>query len=1181
MEEVVIERMAPSSLKKMSGSGAGKEGNYASLKESTSLDVFTSDDLGLTLLPGPQTQTTDEGEKVQAAIGRHTKICTTKQQENSQPRSFRLDERWHPVTRRSTVDESLGGSCYLGLSKGVERYSTTGSHDDDAVVRPDKCCSGIQGKRDLKRNDFSSLTETFSKNDGDGHHYEKNPIPKHSGPTHASFLAKERREVECDILFDSANQMFKEEVKNIGLNEASGSLGSVVGNKYDSGRQSDTTACENSLEYGFCGSKGKKSENLLRTSSSGNLGMTTKPTTDHSLSTSYPLSCSNNSVERPRCSARPHERQFTYPAVTGRNNESHSASAFLAPVELQGSRKARATAPQQALNSSQLSPQLILKQPQASRNLHAASPKKVSKPVKQLKRSWTRHFPPGSKNLPSRSLNSDHAHPSSATLSFSIGSKTHSNFLRACFAYENRCKFLAHLNPRTLAISPPIHIETSSRASYGLKCHTFDNRANTGIVQSHLKAGIKRSKSLPEFCLPHLSSIMDQQPGHQANQFPTPPTEPHALGDNSQYLGSNHTLLPPNHEAHPVRGETHGDMNRPLMGMHYENMQGDFSQLSQSLANPNMGAPTHRYENMQGDFSELSQSLADPNMGAPTHRYPPVQLLVHGSNNETRIDYPVATNHDFRDSNGERLYTTAEYMTVVERCNDLSRRNDIHAEALNHARARDQISQAKIKEQERTIINLRQKSETTKTAKPPKEGVKTKSSGNGSVASTVEWARKSHPIARQQNTNARSASLDSSPMQLTDKIDGTLLESGANMLTMFSPTQGQHASVPALATGFPATQATPIPAPYCGSFQPGAQYAPGPYNPVYPPDLVYPPYPQQLGQYSFPVFQPVHSFQNQGNQFQQSPGYHSVESYQQLPQLFASHAIPAAAQAEASTVGVKRKREAEPDAVQGVKRQQQPVGSQPGVSPEKAVDNDHASSEAWRKRSEKTLGWLEGFNPYQHKSNDTQQLSAIPSASLSQASPLPALAAQAPMRLIAPTPGKAPKKTTQKSPNKRKEPMSTAERKVAKAQYNKTYRESKKGIKRNERMQAAETGEASEATSPPSNADSNEDGLHDSVEEEIDGNDQISISDDDDLWEGSSIPEETTTHLANGEITDHNDLGDPSGLSAEDLAWATEQENLLMLEDGPTDQAVENATEGIAQRITKVENEESEESEAE
>ena len=1155
MEEVVIERMAPSSLKKMSGSGARKEGNYASSNESTSLDVSTSDDLGLTLLPGPQTQKKVERAKEQAAVGRHSNICTTEPQEDGQPRVLELDGLWHPVKRRSIVDESIGGSFYFGLSNGVERYSCNGSHDDDAVVRPDECCSGIQGKRDLKRNDFSLSTERLSKDIRDGLvKRDRDLIAKQSGATHASSLAKKGRETDPDLLFNSSNQMLKAEVKIIGLSEANGSLESVVGNKHDSGRKSDSTACENSLKYEFCGSKGKKSENLLRIYSSANLGMTfTKPITDNTLSTSYHLSRPNDSVKRPHHSARLSENQFTCPAITERENHSHIASAFLAPVELQGSSKVTAPAYQQALNSLQLSPQQILKQPQASRNLHAAPPKKVSKPVKQLKRSWTRHFPIGSKDLPSRGLNSDHAHTSSATLSFLIGSETHSSSLKTYFARENRCKLLAYPNPRTLATSPLLPIKTFSRASYGSKRHTFDNRSDTGIVQSRSKAGNKRSNSLPELCLPHQTSIMYQQHRHQANQFSTPPTEPYALGDNSQYPGSNHTFLAPNQEAHPGLGEIHGDINMPLMGIPYPNMQGNFSQPSQSLANPNMGAPTYGY--------------------------PPIQLPVHGSDNQTLIDYPVSTNDGFPDSNSERLYTTAECMALANQCIDQSRRLQVHSQALDNARERDRISQAKIKEQERMIVALRQKSETTKTAKPPKKGGKTKSSGNGSVASTINWARQSYPIAGQQNTNARSASLDSSPIQLRDQNDNTFLESGADILTMFSPTQSQPASVPAVATGLP-TQATPFQAPYSGSFQPGPEYLLGLHHPAHPSNPVYSPYPHPLGQYFYPGSLAEDPFLNQETQFQQSSAHYSAENYQQSPQFPVPPALPAAAQAEASTTGIKRKREAEPDVAQAVKRQQQPVESQPGVSrQEETAEKDHDGSEAWRKMSQKPLDWLQGFHPYQHKSNDRQQQFGTPSASLPQANPLPALAAQAPMGLIAPTPGKAPRKTTQKTPNKRREPKSAAEKKAAKARHNKNYRESTKEKKRIEKMQATENGEASGTASPPFNADNDEDGLHDSVEEENDGNDQISISDDDDLFDGSSIPEETTTHDATEESYNNTDPENPLGLSAEDLAWITEEENRLMLEDEPTDQAVEDATEETIERITEVEDEESEESE--
>ena len=1155
MEEVLIERMAPSSLKKMSGSGTRKEGNYASSNESTSLDVFTSDDLGLTLLPGPQTQKRDEKEKVQAAIGRHTNICTAEQQEDGQPRPLELDGRWHPVKRRSIVDESIDGSYYFELSKGVERHTSTGSHDDDAVLQPNERCSGVQGEHDLKRNDFSLSTETLSKDIGDGHHHDRNAIPKYSCATHASFLAKEGREIERDLLFTLSNQMFKEEGRNIGLNEANGSLDSVVGNKQDSGMKNDTTACENSLKYEFCGSKSKKSENLLRKSSSGNLGMTfTKPTAGNSLSTSYHLHWSKDSVARPHHSARPSERKSTYPVIAERDKHSHIASALLAPVELQDSSKAIPRAHQQAFNSLQPSPQLILKPPQASRNPHAAQ-KKVSEPVKQLKRSWTRHFPTRSRNSSSRGLNGDCAHTSSATLSFSIGSKTHSNSLKPFFARENRCKVLTHLNPRALATSPPIHIETSSRASYGLKRHTLDNCADTGIVQSRLKAGIKRSNSLPELSLLRQSSIMYQQQVHQPSEFPTPPTGPHALGDNSQYPGSNHTFLPPNQEAHSVLGKIHGDINTPLTGISYQNMQGNFFQPSQSLANIDMGAPIYGFSR--------------------------AQLSVQGSNNQTLIIHPVSTNDSLVDANGERLYTTAEYMALDERCIDLSRRVDNYGEALDRARVQDQISQAKIKEQERTIVGLRQKSQTTKIAKTPKEGVKTKSSGNGGVASTVNWARQSHPIARQHSTNARSISLDNTPTHLRHKNDGTSLESGANILTMFSPTQSQHDSVPALAMGCPSTQATPLQAPFSGSFQPNAPYPPSPYNPAYPPNPVYSPCSHSFGQYSSLILQPEYPSQNQETYFQQSPGHYSVENYQQSPQLSVSHALPAAAQAEASTVGIKRKREAEPDAAQGVKRQQQPVVSQPGVSPqEEAAEDVHDGSEAWRKMLQRPVDWLEGFQPYGHRSKDRQQQSGIPSASLPQTSPLPALTAQAPMGLIAPTPGKAPRKTTQKTPNKRREPMSAAEKKAARAEYNKKYRENTREKKRVAKMQAAENLKASESSSSPSNADGNDDGLDslvNPVEEENDGNDQISISDDDDLFDGSSIPEETTTPGATEESNDNNNPDNEFGLSAEDQAWVTEQENILMLEDDPTDQAVEDATTGTIERIIEVEDEESEE----
>ncbi len=1142
--------MAPSSLKKMRGSRGRKEGNYASSDGSTSLDVFTSDNLGLTLLPGPQIQKKDERETVQAAIDRPRETCTTEKQRDGQPCPLELEEHCQTATRRSTVDESIIGSCYIGLSTGVERYPNTGNYDDEAVLRPDECCSEIQGNHDLRRNDFSLLTGTRSKDIGNGLHHDRKADTKYFRAPYHSSLAIEGREIERDILFNSLNQVFEEEGEKISLNGTSGSLDSVVGNEYDHGKNSDAKACENLPEHKFCGSKGKKSENLLLTSSSGSLGglTFTKPIADNRLSKGYSLILSTDSAQKPHHSTRTPESENTCSVIPETNNHSHIASAFLSPVELQGSSKAIPTAHQPALNSLQLSPQLILKPPQASRNLHIALPKKASKSVRHLKRSWTRHFPTRSKNLPSRgSQNSDHAHTSSATPSCSIASERNSNSLKTCFARENRYKIVTHLNSRNSPIAPPDYIETSSRASYNSERDTFNNIDDTGIVQSRLKAGIKRSNSLPNLCLLHQSSKMYPQHGHQPYQVPTPLREYHAVDENRQNPDPNHTFLPANHAAHSALQDIHGDMNTPLMGVSYEHMHANVGQQDQFLSNPNMGASIYGY--------------------------PQVQLSVHGPS-QTQINYPISTNDGLMNSNGNRFYTTAEYMTLNLQCMDLSRRVQNYADALQIARERDQISKAKIKELERASEDLRQqlKSVTTKDANLLKDGVKVKSSGNRSVARTVDWARQSHPTAAAQSPNARSASSENKSIQLRDGYDGPSMKSGATIHTMVSPTQRQHASVPALAMGCPSTPAEHVQAPYSVSFQSEAQFVPGPYNPTYSPSS------HPFGQYSSNGSQPGHSFQNQANEFQPRPGDDFVGYDQQRsPQLSVSHTLPTAVQAETSTSGVKRKRQAEPDVAQVVKRQQQPVETvetQSGLSPEQAASDDQARSEAWKNMSRKDLAWYDGVHPFKHTTKEGKQF-GIPSASLPQVTPHPALAVQAPGELIAPTPGKACQKTTPKTPTKRGVPKSDAEKKLIRAGYNKRYKDKKKANERIEKK-AAKNLEASETTLPLTNAASN-DNLHprrpfDSAQEAV--NEQTTDSNDS-LDEDSEIKE---PHGNNEESDDNNSEAD--GLSAAEQALAAELEDAMMNDD-PMGQAVDDATDRTIMEIIDGEEDEEDEDESE
>ena len=1164
--------MAPSSLKKMRGSKGRKEGNYASSNRSTSSDVSTSDDLGLTLLPGPQIQKKDEGEKVQAAIGRPTKICTPEQQRDAHSCLSGLEEQCHPVTKRRTGDQSIGGSCYFGLSKRAKRYSNTGSYDNEALVRPDECCSGIQGNHDLKRKDFSLSTGTISKDIGKGLHHDRKANTNYSRAPYHSSLAKEGRGIERDILFHSSNQMVNEEVRKLGHHGASDSPDNVLGNEHDCGRNSDTRACENALKHKSCGSKGRNSENLLLTSASDNIGglTFTRPIADDRLSKDYPLSLSTDSAQRPYHSTRASESENTNTVIPETNNHSHIASAFLAPVELQRPSKAIPTAHQQAPNSLQLSPQLISKLSQASCNFHAAPPKKASKSVKHLKRSWTRHFPTRTKNLPSRRQDSDHAHASSATPSCSIACETHSNSLKTCFARENRYEIVTHLKSRSLASSPSILIGISSQASYNWERDILNNVKDTGIVQSQSKAGIKRSNSLPNLRLLHQSLNMYSQQGRQPYQFPTPPW------NNPQNSGPNYTCLPTDHAAHSTPRDIPGDINTPLTGIDYQYM------------NATIGQP--------------GQSLVNPNGGATSYGYPPPQFNIHGPSGQTLINYVVSTNDGLINSNGDRFYTTTEYMALNEDNVNLRRCLQTLQDALHHARERNQICKARNKELELAVENLRQqlKAETTKNAKSPKDGVKTKSSGNRSVARIVDWARQSHPTAGQQSLNAGSASSEDTPNQLRNGNDGPSLESGATIDTIVSPTQPQYAAVPAAATGLPCTQAKNIQAPSSGPFQPEVQILQGPYNPTSPPvptspyhpidlsdpiyfsdptylpDPNYPPGPHPFGQYSSHESQPENPFQNQGNQFQQIPGDQSV-GYQQSPHLSVSRTPPAAVQAETSTSGVKRKRGAEPDAAQGAKRQQQPGEAQPGLSPEQAANGDQAPDEVLKKMKEKELAWYVGLPPFRQPSREGIQF-GLPSASLPQATTHPALAAQAPTALIAPTPGKAPRKMTQKTPTMRKVPKSDLEKKALRAQYNKTYKAKKKANERIEKNKAASNLEASETTFPLSNAGS-DDNLPPcraviSPQQDDDAvNPEIPDSD-------TSDPEtKEPTPSATAETGPNNTNAE--GLGLEDLALVTEFENAMMAEednddDDPMDQAVEDATAGTINEIINGEEEEEE-----
>ena len=1066
--------MAPSSLKKMSGSKGRKEGNYASSDEPTSLDVFTSDDLGLTLLPRPQIQKKNVGERIQAANGGPANVCTTEQQGDGQRCPLELEERCNPLTRRSTLDESRGGSCYFGLGSRVERHSNTGSNDDEAILGHEDRLSGIQGIHDPERKDFSLSTKKVSQDIVSGVHHDREANTKYARVAYHSSLAKEGRGIGRDILFNSSNQMLKKETRKIGLSGASDGLESVPANEHDCGRNSNATACENSLRPEFCGSKCKLSENLLLTFASGNIdGLTfTKLIADYRVSKDYPLILSTDSAQRPYHSTGTFERENTNSVIPETNHQSHISSALLVPAEFQSPNKAIPTAYQQDLDNLQLFPQLIRQPSQVSHNFHAAPPKKASKSGKHLKRSWTKHFPTNFKGLPSKGQHNDHAHISLTTLSCSIAGKTHSNSLKNGFARENCYKIVAHPNSRILASSPPTPIEGSSQTSYDLELAIFNSVDDTVNVLSRLKAATKRANSLPKLRLLHQSLNMYQQQGGQPFQFPPP-----------QWQHDHYTSPPTDNAAQSTLQDIPLDINTPLTGIPYHLMNANVSQPGQTLANSDMGFPFHGHS----------------------------QVLNMGPSRQTLINNPVSTNNGLMNANRDLFDTAAEIRRLNETIANLLRRLDNLQENLHRAREQNRICKERNKELERVIEDVRQqlKSEMAKTGKLLKDGVKTKSSRTRGVVDTVEWAKQSHPTAGQQSLDARSASLGNVSIPLTNGNDGPSLESGATMNTMASSTQCLDAPVPALATGLSFTQANDIQAP-CPSFQPGIQSLPGSYdptnspipsfsphltdppndtyspyltqapNPTYSPYLTSspgsacPPHSQPFGQYSSHGTQLGHPFQHHGNQFQQTPGDPFVGFTQQSPQLSVSRTLPAAVQADASTSGTKRKSESEPYAGQGAKRQQQNVEIQPGLSSEQAANDDQDQKEAWRKMSQKSLLWYNGVHPIKQIPKEGKQF-GIPSASSPLAITHPAMATQAPKGLIAPTPVRAPPKTTQKTLTKRKAPKTELEQKAMKAQYNKTYKAKKKQKELLKKNKAASNLEASETTLPLSNANNDPD----------------------------------------------------------------------------------------------------------
>ena len=161
----MLEIMAPSSLKKMSGSRRRKEGNYASSDIPPSLARFTSDDLGLTLLPGSQIQKEEEGTSETAAISNLRRNRNTKGRGYSQAYLVEYKRQCKTAARRLPLDEVKNGHSNLKVTESSAR-----SHSDDESWNLNVRCalqkrpSSIWVNDDIHCGGFTTVGETSTEN---------------------------------------------------------------------------------------------------------------------------------------------------------------------------------------------------------------------------------------------------------------------------------------------------------------------------------------------------------------------------------------------------------------------------------------------------------------------------------------------------------------------------------------------------------------------------------------------------------------------------------------------------------------------------------------------------------------------------------------------------------------------------------------------------------------------------------------------------------------------------------------------------------------------------------------------------------------------------------------------------------------------------------------------------------
>ncbi|KAK3170991.1 hypothetical protein OEA41_003075 [Lepraria neglecta] len=593
--------MAPSSLKKMSGSRGRKEGNYASSDTSPSLARFTSVDLGLTLLPGSQIQKGDESESETAARHSHGKLQNTNNQGEDQAHSVEAKRRIKTTTRGLTVKQATSRHSNFKDKASSARSDSVAEHGDEKAAPPSQeQHSSIWANDDIKCDGSTAVGDTCTTEPRSNLQYNRKGDAQETRDGDDSFQPKKRRKISSERTNKISQQVVgkREEVAN--KTAFSGNFSEA---RYDKTVE-HSILCEDSREklpiYRFNDlQKGRFSEPSVRASSSaisGNMN-SSKPSVPDDACEMFSLNAPQRPEHKPKYSAS--SPQSSYPGAgppATNPSLSNSTIAFLPPRGLQCTRKSVPTV------HHQLHDRQILALQRTSKTLPVScfsSPdprSKVLKDGKAVKRSWASHFPRRHQVPPVSGRASPRTPCSSVTPLLSEANNHDTEPLKDCFTpttiHENADTVVSTLLPASLNTTT----QSATGAYSPWAVRILDDSSNTTLVSPHCEASHKRSTSLPNLHSLYNPPGMNSPNAYRPAVYATPPNGEQTLDYHSSRtspLVYQDTTFPRSQDSSPEPHNVHGSIDDSVEQASQQVRQAYGSQLSQDMSGINAAAMHH------------------------------------------------------------------------------------------------------------------------------------------------------------------------------------------------------------------------------------------------------------------------------------------------------------------------------------------------------------------------------------------------------------------------------------------------------------------------------------------------------------------------------------------------------------------------------------------------------------